>query len=191
MYLSLRNLIDTELYRFWMYESLDGSYLNPRLIEGIEEFVKNALQHDEGHFSECLRCPCTKCKNGRFQTVDVLKYHLVSRGLRKGYYVWMYHDESWGTVPQVEVVGPSNVFQPMNNYEDMLVDAFPLEYYEEIKTANEYTYDEGPPSESKYYFDMLNASQSPLYNGCKLSLLVVASCLLTLKCKYNLGCISL
>ncbi|KAL9249942.1 hypothetical protein AKJ16_DCAP17798 [Drosera capensis] len=100
------------------------------------------------------------------------------RGLRKGstknYFVWVYHGKTWGQNPQVEVGGSSNVFQAKvdgssnvfqhpHDYEDVLVDALLAEYYDETEAADERAYGDDPLPESKHYFNMMDASQSPLF----------------------------
>ena len=42
-----------------------------------------------------MRCPCRKCQNRKFQTLEEVKLHLFRKGFIANYYVWDRHEEQY------------------------------------------------------------------------------------------------
>ena len=73
--------------RGWLSENR----LSREYAEGIEEFVRSAFEN--GVDPERTRCPCVKCGNKMFLSVQQLKVHLVMNGIDPTYKIWFWHGE--------------------------------------------------------------------------------------------------
>ncbi|KAI3719282.1 hypothetical protein L6452_20177 [Arctium lappa] len=82
--------------------------------QGVEEFVGVAKNHID--YRGLSRCPCKKCGNAKFQTLDVIRRHLFVNGIQLTYQVWHYHGES---LPSLQEVIPNHATDEMA---DVLVD---------------------------------------------------------------------
>ena len=49
-----------------------------------------------------IRCPCSKCKNGRFKEIDDVRIHLYRKGFVDNYLLWNAHGEQSVYTPTVE-----------------------------------------------------------------------------------------
>ena len=54
--------------------------LRDKFINGVEHFDKFARAQQEFMINKVYRCPCTKCKNTKYLTPDVVKLHLHRKG---------------------------------------------------------------------------------------------------------------
>ena len=68
-----------------------------RISEEYENGVEQFLQFTQLN-AESLRgnyfCPCVKCLNGRRQSVDEIRSHLICYGIIPNYTKWIWHGES-------------------------------------------------------------------------------------------------
>ena len=152
--------------RSWMYGSIDSS----NYIDGVLEFCKFAVEHQERIGSTGLYCPCVKCVNVEMvDNVDVMREHILRRGFRPQYHVWIWHGESGiyegsSDVPQEEPSPHDDVA-----YDEHHGDA----YYDEDEDGDMNCVDEmmeGMEEElgkdSRVFETISEASQTPLYPGC-------------------------
>ena len=124
----------------------------PRITEeyenGVEDFLQFAKQNAPD-FRGVYFCPCVKCLNGRRQSLDDIRTHLICDGICPTYTRWIWHGElsempsTPGNVGVHEEVG--------DRIEDMLRDLG----------------QEGFRQTHAPYFEKLdNDSKKPLYVGC-------------------------
>ena len=69
-----------------MYRRISHGYISTEFKDGVDEFLAFAFSNrDTVDESDRIRCPCSLCKNCRFQEeVDVLR-HLYKKGFVRGY----------------------------------------------------------------------------------------------------------
>ncbi|XP_074299529.1 uncharacterized protein LOC141630650 [Silene latifolia] len=76
--------------RSWMYGKRDFVYL-----ERLEEFLSCAVEHQRLHGDNQFVCPCTLCQNRKkVNSRDELREHLILKGFKADYNVWIWHGES-------------------------------------------------------------------------------------------------
>ncbi|XP_010666303.1 uncharacterized protein LOC104883469 [Beta vulgaris subsp. vulgaris] len=162
--------------RSWMYNRVDGGLLRTEFVNGVQEFIEFATQHQLHKDSNQIRCPCQKCNNRRFLDVETVKEHLYRRGFCHSYFEWICHGEN--NISQLLV-------EQSNPYQDMIVDAFGS-LHENLNHNVGDEVEEEPNDEAKKFFDLLKASKDPLYEGSKMSVLEMVARITALKCEYNL-----
>ncbi|KAL0327872.1 UNVERIFIED_CONTAM: hypothetical protein Scaly_2219800 [Sesamum calycinum] len=67
--------------------------LTPEFEDGVKtsiEWTKGQRRHMDG---DKIRCPCRKCKNKNFGTLDEVSYHLCMQGFMPEYCNWTSHGE--------------------------------------------------------------------------------------------------
>ena len=67
--------------------------ISKEYLNGVEQFLNFASQkaQQDGR----IICPCRKCAHSNFFTIDVVRVHLVSHGICRGYQPWIFHGESF------------------------------------------------------------------------------------------------
>ncbi|XP_074300581.1 uncharacterized protein LOC141631860 [Silene latifolia] len=76
--------------RSWMYGKRDFVYL-----ERLEEFLSCVVEHQRLHGDNQFVCPCTLCQNRKkVNSRDELREHLILKGYKADYNVWIWHGES-------------------------------------------------------------------------------------------------
>ncbi|VVA32238.1 PREDICTED: transposase [Prunus dulcis] len=100
-------------------------------MDGIASFMRVAIQHVNE--KNKTRCPCRKCLNTRWHTLQTVHAHLWEYGMSVVYHTWIYHGEKFGlprqdaTLPNgVEALGPNDVTY------DILNDAFPRDMNQDL-----------------------------------------------------------
>jgi len=167
-----------------MYKRFDGDYLCEEFVEKVDEFIKFASE--EEHFKKYakLKCPCNKCWNVPYLDEDTVKLHLYKNGFRPNYYQWSYHGEVHGVLRDESAIPTSNR-SDSNQMRDMVIDALgPITCNWGAEGSS--NAEEDPNPHVKDFFDMIEAAEKPLYDGCQSSLLSVAARITNLKCEYNI-----
>ncbi|XP_043816628.1 uncharacterized protein LOC110624237 [Manihot esculenta] len=185
--ISILIVVNMTAERSWMYARLIDGLLNPRYLEGINEFLEKAKTCTEYLNGDQIRCPCNrfKCQNRSFQDENTVKYHLMKHGFVQNYLVWYLHDETevhdgYGDTDLDMSYGSDSVNHPnFNRFEDMVMDAT------SCHVMHNDTY-EMPNSAAQKLYDMLNASKQQLWPGCEThSQLSAVSRLLNLKAEHH------
>ena len=111
---------------------MDKSWMNKSRISreyfnGVQEFVTFASKQatDDG----MILCPCVKCVNSTFLDIEVVRLHIESFGICKGYQPWDFHGESSFSMASSKVRN-SQVQESSNEYSDiheMLHELFPMQ----------------------------------------------------------------
>ncbi|XP_074318190.1 uncharacterized protein LOC141654985 [Silene latifolia] len=167
--------------REWMYNRLDeDGYLRNEFVAGVDTFIKYACNQENFKQYPLLKCPCSNCWNKPYMEVDSVKLHLYKNGYRDNYSCWSCHGETY-----IEAQSSSAVRSQLNPYRDMVMDSY--------VPISEVSIDEGledgeepPNQQARRFFDMLKNAEKPLYDGCKKSLLSMASRMINLKCEFNI-----
>nr|XP_017221555.1 PREDICTED: uncharacterized protein LOC108198305 [Daucus carota subsp. sativus] len=81
--------------RSWMNRRLESNRitLTPEYKLGVEQFIKFAIEN-KGVVEDLMKCPCVNCKNGTWETIENVRYHLIANGICLGYKIWTSHGES-------------------------------------------------------------------------------------------------
>ncbi|XP_074291285.1 uncharacterized protein LOC141618062 [Silene latifolia] len=76
--------------RSWMYEKRNLTEFQ----KGVEEFCRTALEYSTTTNDEGFYCPCVDCSNVmKVDSIKLLREHIICRGFRQDYYVWIWHGE--------------------------------------------------------------------------------------------------
>ncbi|KAI5324492.1 hypothetical protein L3X38_033565 [Prunus dulcis] len=78
-------------------------------LDGIEDFIEFARRHNPG--ATRIRCPCRRCNNTLFESIETVGFHLVRNGMIETYIIWNPHGEqvdhaSSSNAPRVDNVEP-------------------------------------------------------------------------------------
>jgi hypothetical protein len=147
-------------------------------------------------------CPCRKCKNTKFARTETVWNHLLNRGFTPHYYIWFHHGEGYGggndeasssnynnvgvnlaESSNLHDVGDKNEVHGVIEHDrmhEMVTSAFQ-------ETNTEPVVDETPNLDSKRFYDMLDAANQPIYEGCRegLSKLSLAARMMNIKTECN------
>ncbi|KAL4590106.1 hypothetical protein LXL04_003026 [Taraxacum kok-saghyz] len=102
-------LMLTHIDRGWMYKRKEDGYLSETYKESVDYFLDVAFSNEAIVDKNCIKCPCSKCKNLPYKTRDDVKLHLQQYGFIPNYTTWWAHGET--TTFQHDV-------QPPNPMED-------------------------------------------------------------------------
>ena len=152
---------------------MDRSWITaPRINKAyenrVEEFLAFAQVNAPAIDAKYL-CPCVKCVNGRRQSLNDIRSHLICDGFSPTYTKWIWHGELHGhtTTSQPE---PIQV-ESRDRMEDMIHDLG----QEGFQDFHAHIYD-----------DLQTDAQTPLYVGCKsFSRLSTVLALVNLKARFG------
>ncbi|XP_003554943.1 uncharacterized protein [Glycine max] len=152
---------------------MDRSWMTrPRITEeyenGVEDFLQFAAEN-AADFRGVYFCPCVKCLNGRRQSLDDIRTHLICDGICPTYTRWIWHGELSEMSSTPANVGVHE--EVGDRIEDMLRDLG----------------QEGFRQTHAPYFEKLdNDSKKPLYVGCtKYTRLSGVLALVNLKARFG------
>ena len=82
--------------RHWMYTRINNDdTINNDSANGVENFISFACKQLGVMNVREIRCPCRKCQNQKFQTLEEVKLHSFRKGFFAYYYVWDRHEEQY------------------------------------------------------------------------------------------------
>ena len=201
--------------RKWMYNLAGRKGLTDEFLAGVTEFIEFASSHHECMDGEKIRCPCRKCKNTKFLTIEEVIVHLYQRGFKEDYYDWTAHGETPmivnehpNTVPHMsELMNEWGTFEHMYWDQGMAFDGqgpsfvpnwganqacygteYSSPYYNEVGPSVQAPIEEEDDVTllSTKFFDMLKEADDPLYSGCEShSQLSMVARLLRIKAESN------
>lgn len=126
-----------------------------------------------------IRCPCSKCKNTHHRERDDVKLHLMKYGFMPDYTMWWAHGENYYHAYHQDVGQSSN---PIANHNEGYVEMVNDYMVHEGMTWEEQT----PNPSAQGFYDMLQAADEPLWDGCpNYSKLGAATRLLHWKAQHN------
>ncbi|XP_010451293.2 PREDICTED: uncharacterized protein LOC104733414 [Camelina sativa] len=173
--------------REWMYNRIDPdtNHISKAFLEGVDQFIAFASNQSSAHNSGGrFLCPCIRCQNEKSFHARTISSHLHSRGFTPGYYVWFEHGEDYNVVGEgtsshygnvdytwggqsVEFDGGNggNVFAGMVN--DAFHGTTPFNQYHQHEHESGSHVHEEPTQDAKRFYDMLDAANNPIYDGCR------------------------
>ncbi|XP_021726589.1 uncharacterized protein LOC110693724 [Chenopodium quinoa] len=139
--------------RSWMYERKVGNSINPEFLKGVDEFLKYVEDHPESSNPNEIR--------SNFICIAAVFYLITTSGcvMGKGF----------------QELGESN------EYREMVLDAFGQSQDQGHSEEPPVSLEEEPNAQAKPFFDLLRASEQPLYEGSSLYVLEMASRISSLK----------
>ena len=158
-------------------------------LDGIEDFIEFARRHNPG--ATRIRCPCRRCNNTLWETIENVGFHLVRNGMIETYSIWNLHGEqvdhaSSSNAPRVDNVEP--IGDPNDQVMGIIQDAFPFA----STNINQEGEDDVPTpidsAEFEQYEKLLKNANQELYPGCKsFSVLTAIVELMHGKIKYRMS----
>ncbi|KAI5342853.1 hypothetical protein L3X38_010729 [Prunus dulcis] len=158
-------------------------------LDGIEDFIEFARRHNPS--ATRIRCPCRRCNNTFWETIENVGFHLVRNGMIETYSIWNLHGEqvdhaSSSNAPRVDNVEP--IVDPNDQVMGIIHDAFPF-----VSTnINQEGEDDVPTpidsAEFEQYEKLLKNANQELYPGCEsFSVLTAIVELMHEKIKYRMS----
>ncbi|GLT35136.1 hypothetical protein SLA2020_096140 [Shorea laevis] len=177
-----------------MYRRRDEmGYWNNQFDAKVEIFLDFAFSQTNSIFcsKNMIRCPYTKCWNIEWHHRPKVRAHLIRNGFMDGYLIWNKHGEIISRKRCCPQMGESSsAAATMNNIpsvdqlRDMLHDAMGPNFFsnensatvvedavqfgcgfEDASGVGESIFEE-PKGDAKEFFDLLQASETPLFDGC-------------------------
>lgn len=114
-----------------------------------------------------IRCPCVICDCRNIKTPNEVRDHLYKKGFRTNYFYWTSHGEERPisipiTHPQPSLYGQNDYEENLRSYETMVMDAAGPSF----ANNHEQSMEETPNEKTQAFYNLLDATQSPLFEGC-------------------------
>ncbi|KAI5321214.1 hypothetical protein L3X38_030285 [Prunus dulcis] len=158
-------------------------------LDGIEDFIEFARRQNPG--ATRIRCPCRKCNNTLWETIENVGFHLVRNGMIETYSIWNLHGEqldhaSSSNATRMDSVEP--IVDHNDQVMDIIEDVFP---FASTNINNEREDDVPTPIDSaefEQYEKLLKNANQELYPGCEsFSVLTAIVELMHGKIKYRMS----
>nr|GEZ82686.1 hypothetical protein [Tanacetum cinerariifolium] len=133
----------------------------------------------------CIKCPCSRCKIKVFKERHEVEYDLWSNGFIRGYTTWNAHGERESKPKEIGQCSKSMEVDNVGGCTRMILDMLEADN-EHAPNLHSKPLEEATNSYAKEYYDMLEADDVPLYEGCqKYSTREAATRLLNWKAECN------
>ncbi|XP_052181232.1 uncharacterized protein LOC127794290 [Diospyros lotus] len=137
--------------------------VSPQYVAGIEEFI--TIAKESLNSAGLTLCPCLNCANRRLQSIDVIRAHLIKKGIDNSYTRWVYHGEEESE--EEEGVGNEEFFnEQFDGLGEGLHDAAGVDLFN-IGPTSDFVGNERPAIEEARYEKLYEALNNPVYNGCE------------------------
>jgi len=96
-------------------------------LDGIDEFIDFARTRNPG--ATRIRCPCRRCNNTLWETIENVRFHLVRNGMIETYSTWNHHGEQVDIASSSRATRVENVEPIVDHNEQVMCiinDAFPF-----------------------------------------------------------------
>ncbi|CAL2229846.1 unnamed protein product [Prunus armeniaca] len=158
-------------------------------LDGIEDFIEIARRHNPG--ATRIHCPCRRCNNTLWETIENVGFHLVRNGMIETYSIWNLHGEQLDNASSSNATGVDNIepiVDPNEQVMDIINDAFPFA----STNINQEGEDDVPTpmdsAEFEQYEQLLKSANHELYPGCEsFSVLTAIVELMHGKIKYRMS----
>ncbi|PWA99772.1 transposon, En/Spm-like, Transposase-associated domain protein [Artemisia annua] len=179
--------------REWMYKRRDSqgrlcSYYQSKVTEflnfafSIERVVERKTLGSNVVFR--IKCPCSKCKIKVFKQRDDVKYDLWHNGFIRGYTTWSAHGERRSKRAEIGKCSEPIEDDDVGGCRQMILDIHNASFQSDFESDTRE--EQAPNPFAKEYYEMLEADDEPLYEGCqKFSTLEAATRLLNWKSECN------
>jgi hypothetical protein len=156
--------------RRWMY---DGWKRNGAHIDEWWDKTSYFIEHAFSLMTtEKIRCPCVKYQNARCFDNVILTKHLAKYGFIADYETWVFHGEKYITVVAEESTNDRTCVDRMD------------EMLEAIRPEFDLDTEDPPMSEVEEFFRLLKASEEPLHEHMKVTMLAFVTRLMAIKSKF-------
>lgn len=174
-------------------------------LNGAEMFMYQAGKTPLTQETGKMFCPWRKCKNTKFACSETVWKHLVNRWFTPYYYIWFNHREGvsrndeassstrfedGGNKEEPSHLNLNNSYPPEDNVvlghdrmHKMVPDAF-----RETTSVLVAEVEKGPNLDAKRFYEMLDATNRPICEGCREGLykLPLAARMMNIKTDHNL-----
>ena len=156
--------------RRWMYDGWNKSQAHSdEWYHKTKDFIERAFSLST---IGKIRCPCDRCQNAKlFDKVTVSK-HLCRNGFAPHYETWVFHGEEY-TAVAAEEEGNDRV--GTDRMDEML---------EAVRPEFNVNTEDPPTPEVEEFFRLLKASEEPLHEHTKVTLLAFVTRLMAIKSKF-------
>ncbi|XP_063941385.1 uncharacterized protein LOC135149574 [Daucus carota subsp. sativus] len=162
----------TNLDRSWISNQVqsDKISLTPEYRNGVETFLKFASENGMGE-DGTMKCPCKRCRNLNWLSIDDVRFHLLAKGMLEGYTVWTSHGEERGrkrsrtSHNRYCVWEPTRVEQPVDlnaMLHDFAVEN--SEFYNNLDTGTR-NVEEVPNDSARKLYEVIVENGAPIYPG--------------------------
>ncbi|CAL2272088.1 unnamed protein product [Prunus armeniaca] len=149
-------------------------------LDGIEDFIEFARRHNPG--ATRIRCPCRRCNNTLWETIENVGFHLVRNGMIETYSIWNLHGEQLEHASSSNATRVDNV-QPIVDANDEVMDIIQDVFPFASTNMNQEEQDHMPTP-----IDSAEFEQYELYPGCEsFSVLTAIVELMHGKIKYRMS----
>ncbi|CAL2237470.1 unnamed protein product [Prunus armeniaca] len=158
-------------------------------LDGIEDFIEFARRHNPG--ATRIRCPCRRCNNTLWETIENVGFHLVRNGMIETYSIWNLHGEQLEHASSSNATRVDNV-QPIVDANDQVMDIIQDVFPFASTNMNQEEQDDVPTpidsAEFEQYEKLLKNANQELYSGCEsFSVLTAIVELMHGKIKYRMS----
>lgn len=155
--------------RWWMYDGWNRNQAHSdEWIAKSNDFINRAFSLST---IDKIRCPC-KCQNAKLFDKFTVSKQLCRNGFVPDYETWVFHGEKYSTVAVEE---EENDWEGIDRMDEML-DDMQLEF--NLNSEDE------PTPEVTEFFRLLKASEEPLHEHTKVTLLAFVTRLMAIKSKF-------
>ncbi|KMZ62536.1 hypothetical protein ZOSMA_45G00810, partial [Zostera marina] len=145
--------------RSWMYQRLlSNTTINPKFVDGVDEFLNFV-----GTNEEYIRCPCIRCAGARYYKRNDIRLHLYRFGFQRDYVVWHQHGEiteSLSTDMEADAFMESGSSSHVDPMVDMVF---------ETVGHNEHS-PEISNTEAQNLYKLLQEAEQFIWNGCEVTI---------------------
>ncbi|CAH9079402.1 unnamed protein product [Cuscuta epithymum] len=152
----------------WMHE-IKWSHA---YVDGVKKFM--TFVEDYNGREGVIRCPCVGCLNLRTQHKEIVKIHLLERGIDPGYNTWFYHGEESGSRTSKKNHtytgnGTDNVYEEEEEEDGITEMLFDLgQQYNHQDNDNMSAEDSSNSGGLPLYLEsLMQNAQTKLYPGCE------------------------
>ncbi|XP_071727608.1 uncharacterized protein [Rutidosis leptorrhynchoides] len=150
-----------------LYMTIDKNWIGLRnrvsseFLTGLNAFIARCENH-LNDIGKC-QCPCITCGNTRRHTPREIYQHIIRNGFEPSYKIWRHHGEELPPPPVVH-----NTPDPLRNFLHDVQGETILEFTEEGSNDDE-TMNDTIETPSAGLEDLIDATQTELYPGSRLS----------------------
>jgi hypothetical protein len=176
--------------RAWMY---DLAMIDPMYIENVCQFVEEAKRHANRQNKNDIFCPCVDYENKIMWSYSkIVQSHLINRGFKRNYTVWIKHSEIDDTLHKVDTGVGDNNFDGVFDGDDLdAADDDDFDYQELLRDVEPQVLSSMGTQRGLSNMDLLEKSSKDLLydesNGCGKEFTQLCVKLELLKLKTNHG----
>lgn len=179
--------------RSWMdNRKLPGNRgITDEFIRGVKHFTEVARGYPQYMNGDLIRCPCSKCKNRKWELPGMVEKHLYQSGFVEGYKRWIAHGEPIVARNRTEVVTPATVDEVSPVVEEEVVADQGMEDMVRDFVGSDHNWVNSPEEEpnpiAQKFIDLMESSKEPLYSNAEQTVLETVAEWLNIKSNHNMS----